>query len=48
MSKTQARVRIVGGGHFIWDGKVWTKGMYKVHTVFDKNSRTFEGFERIK
>ena len=47
LSKPLASVTIVEVGHFIRDGKVWTKGMYKVHTVFDKNSRTFEGSSRL-
>jgi len=47
LSKPLASVKIVEVGHFIQDGKVWTRGKYKVHSVFDKNSKTFEGFARL-
>ena len=47
LSKPLASISIVEAVHFVKDGNIWTKGTYKVQTIFDKNSKTFEGFARL-
>ena len=49
LSKPFASVRILEVVHFILDGKLHTKGKYKVVKVFDPNNPEvyFDGFERI-
>ena len=47
LSRPLASVTIVEVVHFVKDGKVWTKGTYRVHEVFHTDSKTFEGFARL-
>lgn len=48
LSRPIAAITILESIHFIKDGKIFTKGTYKVEDVFDINSTkiNFEGFER--
>jgi hypothetical protein len=45
-----ASIKILETTHFLNEGKVWTKGKYKVIQIFDKNDKTahFNGFKKIK
>jgi hypothetical protein len=48
LSKPKASIVIIEATHFIFDGKVYTKGRYEVVKVFRENDKTFEGFARVK
>ena len=50
LSRPLASIRILEATHFVEDGRVNTKGLYKVIEVFDSNDLQahFNGFQRIK
>ena len=47
-SKPLASVKILEYASFLENGKIYTKGKYKVVEIFKDNKIHFEGFKRIK
>jgi hypothetical protein len=50
LSRPLASVKILEVVHFLKDGRVWTRGKYKVIEIFDKDDATihFEGCRRVR
>jgi len=50
LSRPIASITIIEYTRFIMDGKIATRGIYRVHEVYDPNNPTihFEGMEKIK
>ena len=50
LSKPIASIIIIKSTHFVSDGELWTKGLYKVIDVFDVNDNkiNFESYKRKK
>ena len=49
LSRPLAGVTILEATHFVKDGKIWTRGRYRVNEVFDISDRIirFEGMKKI-
>ena len=47
LSKPKASVIILEATHFFANGKVYTRGKYKVVELFDDNKVHFDGFTKI-
>jgi len=47
LSRPKASVIILEATHFIKDGKMWTKGKYKIIKIFKDKEVYFECFDRI-
>jgi hypothetical protein len=50
LSRPLASIRILEATHFLYEGKPYTRGLYRVIEVFDPNDPTihFEGWEKKK
>lgn len=48
LSRPKASIAILEATHFLRDGELFTKGLYKVMEIFDDEEVHFEGFGRIK
>lgn len=48
LSRPKASVLILEAIHFIENGKIYTKGRYKVVEVFNDDKIHFDGFNKIK
>lgn len=48
LSRPKASISVLEATHFNENGKVYTKGKYKVIEVFNDDNVHFEGFNRIK
>ena len=48
LSRPKASILVLEATHFTENGKVYTKGKYKVIEVFNDNDVHFDGFNRIK
>jgi len=48
LSRPKASILILEAVHFIENGKIYTKGKYKVVEVFNDDKIHFEGFNKIK
>lgn len=49
LSRPIASIKILETTHFLDNGEIWTRGKYKVFSVFDENDQTnhFEATKRI-
>lgn len=49
LSRPIANIKIMEATHFMIDGEIWTRGKYKVISIFDPNDPTnhFEATKRI-
>jgi len=48
LSRPKASILILEATHFVEDGKIYTRGKYKVVEVFNDDKIYFEGFNKIK
>ncbi|MCT4617596.1 MAG: hypothetical protein N4A38_05310 [Candidatus Gracilibacteria bacterium] len=49
LSRPKASIKIIEATHFLKNGEVWTKGIYKVIEIFNnKQEIYFEGLARVK
>ena len=47
LSRPKASIIILEATHFNQDGKIWTKGRYKVVELFSDNKIHFESYKKI-
>ena len=48
LSRPRASILILEATHFTENGKVYTRGRYKIIEVFDDDNIHFEGFNKVK
>jgi hypothetical protein len=48
LSKPKASVIVLEATHFLHNGEIWTRGIYKVVEVLSEDRVYFDGYERVE